>query len=222
MNPRVAYQGGPGANGEAAVHTHWNGRARAVPVRSFPALVDAVADGGVEFGVVPVWNSTIGPVREACDALAQAGERVVQVGEVTLPVRHALLALPGTSLAQLRAVGSHRAALAQCGRWLRSHGHVEPVVAWDTAGAARELSALRSALDALMAEGARTGLQDELGTSPWYSAVPAATPRTLGVIANPAVAGRYGLAVLAEDIQDDPHNATRFAVVRTREGAWAW
>lgn len=95
-------------------------------------------------------------------------------------------------------------------------------MAWDTAGAARELAALAAAPGATPAGDARTGLQDELGTSPWYAAVPAATPLALGVIASAAVAARHGLAVLADDIQDDPANATRFAVVRTREGAWAW
>ena len=208
----VAYQGGPGANGESAVTAYWNGEARAVAARSFPTLVAAVADGGVDFGVLPLWNSAIGPVREACAALDDAADRVTQVGDVTLPVRHALLALPGTSLDAVRAVGSHRAALAQCRRVLRAQRDAVAVEAWDTAGAAEELSSLADYMRAA----------PEGPASPWYRAVPGATPESLAVIANPAVASRYGLAVLAEDIQDDPRNATRFAVVCAREGAWRW
>lgn len=208
----VAYQGRPGANGEAAVAAYWGGTARAVAARSFPALVAAVADGGVDFGVVPMWNSTIGPIREAVDALDGVADRVVRVGELTVPVRHALLALPGATLGAVRAVGSHRAALAQCRDFLGAHRAITPIVAWDTAGAAEELASMpddrRDAGDA--------------PAEPWYRMVPGATPESLAVIASPAVAGRFGLSVLADDIQDDPRNATRFAVVCTREATWRW
>jgi prephenate dehydratase len=206
--PLVAYQGGPGAYGEAAVGRYWNGEADPVPVRSFPAVLAAVAAGDVDFGVVPVWNAVMGAVREACDAIAAAGDRVREVGEVTVPVRHALLALPGATLAGLRAVGSHGAALAQCRRFFAAHPHAAPVVAWDTAGAARELAAL----------GAGRGPEsvEVAAEPPWWAAVPGAGPETLAAIASAAVAARHGLAVLADDVGDDPHNATRFAVVRAQ------
>ncbi|HZJ53268.1 MAG TPA: prephenate dehydratase domain-containing protein [Myxococcaceae bacterium] len=38
--------------------------------------------------------------------------------------------------------------------------------------------------------------------------------RSCGVIASAATAGIYGLTVLAADIEDDPDNTTRFAVLR--------
>ena len=208
----VAYQGGPGANGEAAIATWWNGSARPVPVRTFAALVAAVADGGVDFGVVPVWNSAIGEVRDGCTALASQAARLAPVGEVTIAVRHALLALPGASLGTLRAVGSHAAALAQCGRFLARHPALTPVDAWDTAGAALELAALAGHRE----------LTSPAGHAPWYVAAPVTHGESLAVIANRALAERCGLEVLAEDIQDDAGNATRFAVVRAREAACAW
>ena len=204
----VAYHGLPGANGEAAIHERWRGGARAVPVRTLDALTRAVADGGVDFGVVPVWNSTIGAVHEGCAALAAQGARLAPAGDVTIEVRHALLALRGTTLADVRVVGSHAAALAQCGRWIARQGRVRTVAAWSTAGAAHDLASL--------ARGGSTG------DTPWWATAPECTPESLAVIANAGLAERHGLEVLAEDIQDERTNATRFAVVRSREAAWGW
>lgn len=198
---RVAYQGGPGAYGETAIALHFGDAAEPLPRRTFGALLAAVAVGEADFGVIPVWNSSIGPVSDACDALAAARDRVEWVDEVTVPVRHALLALPGATIASLRAVGSHPAALAQCTRFLAEHPHVVPVQAWDTAGAAAELADLA------------LGIRHEPA---WFASLRDAAPSALAVIAAPGVATAHGLVVLREAIQDDPANATRFAVTRAR------
>lgn len=206
----VAFQGCTGANGERAIVAHWHGAATALSMRSFPALVTAVADGMADFGVVPVWNSTIGDVEDACAALARAGDRVEQVGELSLPVCHALLALPGVRIDDLCAIGSHPAALDQCSRFFTEHPAITPVPAWDTAGAARDLARFAA------------GGEPDAWVQPWHAAVTAASPETLGVIANASLAAPLGLDVLAEDIQDDPANVTRFAVVQPRRRPWRW
>lgn len=205
---RVAYQGAPGAYGEAAIAMHWGAGAEPVPSRTFAALLAAVADGEADFGVVPVWNTTIGAVSEACDALGAAGDRVEWFDEVTVPVRHALLGLPGAAIASLRAVGSHPAALAQCTRFLAAHPHVSPVPAWDTAGAAAELAAL-----------ARRDSRKTRDAT-WVGALPDVRLDAIAVVAAAPVAALVGLVVLADGIQDDPRNVTRFAVTRAREAAW--
>ena len=79
---------------------------------SVTAIVDAVADGEFERGVVPIENSIEGSVTESLDALADAEVAVVR--EVVTPIRHALLAQsPGFSV-----VASHSQALAQCREFL--------------------------------------------------------------------------------------------------------
>lgn len=75
---------------------------------------------------------------EAVDALMRARLRVV--GEVLLPVRHALLGIAGAVLEDVRTVASHRQALAQTEGFLARHGW-DLVIADDTAGAARQLAA---------------------------------------------------------------------------------
>jgi len=134
---RIAYQGAPGAYSELAARTLYP-RARPVPCDDFAAVVQAVTSGATELGILPVTNSIIGNVAEARAALAASAGLTV-VNQLTLPVRHCLLALPGAGPETLRWVESHPAALAQCAQWIASQG-LSPRVVADTAGAARAIA----------------------------------------------------------------------------------
>jgi prephenate dehydratase len=135
----VAYQGEPGAFGEEAIVGYFGaGAVRPTPMPTFSAVCAAVEAGTVEAGVLPLENSVAGTVGDALDALADGSLRVV--GELLLPIRHHLLAIPGVRLDQVQRVASHWQALSQCERFLSEHGW-EIVPAADTAGAARELAA---------------------------------------------------------------------------------
>ncbi len=96
--------------------------------------------------------------------------RAAIVGEVELPVIHSLLALPGTTIEQVRQIYSHPQALAQCDRFLRSLAGVEVVATYDTAGSAklikerklvdRRRHRLRARGRRLRADVLRVGIQD--------------------------------------------------------------
>lgn len=208
--PRVAYQGEPGAFGELAVTRHWRGEAAARPTLTFGDALALLQTGEVDYAVIPVWNSTIGDLRDAREILADHEATVDVVDNVALPVDHCLLALPGTAIESVRFVGSHPAALAQCAGFFVTRARLMPCTAYDTAGAARQLARL--------ARGA--GIAD-IGPPPWYDGCGHASHDELAVIAGETAARRYGLIVLAEAIQDDPNNRTRFAVVAPR-GAPSW
>ncbi|MFU1781333.1 prephenate dehydratase [Haloarcula japonica] len=82
---------------------------------SVTAIVEAVADGEAERGVVPVENSIEGSVTESLDAFAEYDVAVVE--EIITPIRHALLAQNES----FSLVASHAQALAQCRGWLDEH-----------------------------------------------------------------------------------------------------
>ena len=103
------------------------------------------------------------------------------VGEQVVRVEHALLAPPGTDLKEVKRVYSHTQALEQCRGYLTRHG-LEAVTDFDTAGAAKLLSE-----------------RIEAGSSVGHAA-----------IASKKAADIYGLAVLAENIEDMDFNYTRF------------
>ncbi len=197
--PRVAYQGEPGAYSELAAQRQWRGEATTTGVASFGQALALLRAGRVDLTILPRANTTIGLIPGVAELLAQHDD-VRVVDELVLPVRHALLALPGATLRTLRAIGSHRAALAQCGRFLAALPHAAPYDAFDTAGAARQLAALVG--------GAPRGL-----STPWFDAVPHASLESLAVIASESAAERHGLVVLARDVQDRADNATHFVIV---------
>jgi prephenate dehydratase len=194
----VAYQGVPGAFGEAAIERVWGTTARAFAVPTFAAALEALRTEEVMWAVIPVWNSCVGDVPSTRDALAAYARDVERVHEIEIPVRLALMARPGTSIGDVRYVGSQPTALAQCTRLFESLPGVTQCEASNTAGAARDLAAYGRVISA------------------WYARLPVESSRPLAVIASERAARRYELAVLRRDVHDDPTNRTRFAVLKRR------
>ncbi len=210
-HPHVAYQGEPGAYSEMAIAREWRGTATAVAAPTFADTIGLLGRGRVDYAVIPVWNSTIGEIQGTSTLLAHHASRLETVSELTVPVVHCLLGLPGASLTTIRYVGSHPAALAQCQRLFATREMLQPCVAHDTAGAARELASL----------GRRVRLEAAQASMPWFSPYAAVEPTSLAVIAGSSVAQLYGLVVITEGVQDNPANATRFVVVKAKDG-WRW
>ena len=134
----VAFQGEPGAYSQEAVFQRFGPQVSTLACPTFEDVFRAVEDGRATLGLLPVENSQAGSINQAFDLLLDHDLRVV--GEVKLRVRHSLMAAPGTQVADIRRVHSHYQALAQCERYLRTHGW-EAVVAYDTAGAPPALAA---------------------------------------------------------------------------------
>jgi len=92
---------------------------------------------------VPLENAVVGAITEALEPLAAAvlkGIDLVAVGLTSIPVRLALAAKQGTPLGDVKRAWSHPAALRQVLQRLGALG-IEPVMCFDTAGAARLIAA---------------------------------------------------------------------------------
>lgn len=134
--PRVAFQGEPGAfSEEAALGFFADPQPVAVP--TWRAIFEAVRDGAVEAGVVAIENSLAGTIRETYDLLAEFNLQIV--GAVSVPIRLSLLALPGQELEDIERVYSHAQALAQADEFLRTRPW-QVLTTYNTAGAARMIS----------------------------------------------------------------------------------
>ena len=131
---RIAFQGEPGAYSEAAA-LRFSDHADVVPCESFEDVFAAVASGTATHGILPVENSIGGSIHRNFDLLLEHDLPIV--GEVTLPITHNLMALPGTRLEDVRRILSHPQALAQCERFLRSMSGVSVEATYDTAGSAK-------------------------------------------------------------------------------------
>ena len=131
---RIAYQGEPGAYSEAA-SLKWSPDADAVACPAFDDVFDAVDQGTVACGTLPIENSIGGTIHRNYDLLLTHNLRII--GEVELPVSHALVALPGTTIDRLTQVYSHPQALAQCDGFLRTLRGIDVIATYDTAGSAK-------------------------------------------------------------------------------------
>lgn len=139
---RVAHQGEPGAFSEEAVIRYWGEAGTPVPVPTWRAVFEAVRDGtdGVGAGVAAIENSLAGTIRETYDLLLEHYEAGIRItGEVLVPVRLALVALPGQSIKAIDRVYSHAQALAQADEYLRARPWIV-MTTYNTAGAARMIA----------------------------------------------------------------------------------
>jgi prephenate dehydratase len=184
MQDRYAYLGPAGTFTEAALRTLDAAQpAEHVPYPTIHAALDAVRAGSAEHAVVPIESSVDGAVTATLDELA-TGDELLIWAEVLLPVRFALLARTGTGLEEIKTVGGHPQAQAQCRRWLAAS---LPDADWRPAGS-----------NAMAASQVAAGELD-------------------GALAGAFAAAGYGLAVLADEVQDRADAVTRFVAV-TRPG----
>jgi len=130
----IAFQGETGAYSEAAA-AKFDPAATFLPCPAFEDVFAAVETGRASCGVLPIENSIGGTIHRNYDLLVRNELKIV--GEIELPVRHLLLALPGTRFEDLKQIYSHPQALAQCDQFLRSLEGVEIVASYDTAGSAK-------------------------------------------------------------------------------------
>lgn len=146
----VAYQGLAGAYSEAAAAALFPSDTP-LSWRTFAEVFAALESGQAGAAVVPVENSHAGVVADVYD-LMHSHRNAKVVAEVVVRVRHSLLGVKGATLDGIKVARSHPQALAQCEDFLRRM-NIQPQVAYDTAGAAMEVSALGSRTVAAIASG---------------------------------------------------------------------
>ena len=111
---RVAFLGPRATYGHQAALQKFGTSAIYVPAATNPDIVSEVERGNADFGVLPIENSTMGPVIESQDRLVDTTLQVCD--EVTIPIAHTLLAR--CSLDEVKTVYSHPQASGQCRQWI--------------------------------------------------------------------------------------------------------
>jgi len=92
----------------------------ATPYPSVGQTLEAVREGKIRAGLVPIENSVEGGVSATIDNLAQ-GQRLQIRAEVLLAVNFGLYVRPGTALADVRRIITHPHAAAQVRGWIAEH-----------------------------------------------------------------------------------------------------
>jgi len=123
---RIAYLGPEATYSHLAARRNFGTAPDYVPSPTVSDVFRDVEGGRADLGVVPVENSSEGMVAHTLDLLVESPLAIC--AELTLAVRHCLLARPGTALADVRRVVAHPQALAQCRQWLAAHCPGVPTV----------------------------------------------------------------------------------------------
>ena len=191
---KIGYLGPRGTFTEEALLTQPD--FRAATLVELPGLADtlqAVTDGVVDLGFLPIENAIEGTIRDTVDSLAFEQDLLIQ-REVVLDIHLHLMAPAGTRLEDVTRVASIPVATAQCRRYLAGTlPGAELVATSSTAEAARMIGAA----DASSVPGGPPGTE----------------PGVTAAIAPRLAADLYGLSVLAEDVEDHAGNQTRFVAV---------
>jgi chorismate mutase/prephenate dehydratase len=173
---KVAYLGPAYSYSHLAALTRFGNSIDLIPVGSIAAVFEEVNRGQVQFGLVPIENSTDGRVADTLEMFTRLPLRIC--GEVMLAIHHHLLAKCGRQ--DVVEVYSKPQAISQCRNWLAKHlPMARPIEVTSTSTAAKLA-------------------QDKPGAA---------------AIASQQAGLHYGLSVLAEQIEDNPGNTTRFAVI---------
>ena len=177
-NPRVLYQGEPGAYAEEAAIRFFGTDCSRKNTVTWEDIFVALRDGSADYGVLPIENSSTGSINQVYDLLAKYGAYIV--GEQTIRVDHCLMAPKGATLDTIREVCSHEQGLFQCEEYLKDKG-------WD-----------------------RKVMLNTAAAAKW---VADSGDASLSAIGSRHAAELYGLDILAEGINTNRENFTRFVVV---------
>ena len=137
QNARVVFQGTEGAYGQAAMRQFFGENVNSFHVRTFREAMESIEEGAADYAVLPIENSTAGPVIEMYDLLDEFENYIV--AETILPVVHTLSGLPGAKLTDIKRVYSKTEALMQTSRFLDEHSDWQRISVVNTAIAAKKV-----------------------------------------------------------------------------------
>jgi chorismate mutase / prephenate dehydratase len=182
---RIGYLGPPGSFSHVAATTQFGSSVSFENLREITGVFTEVRREHVDYGLVPIENSTGGGIAETLDAFRDAAGEVFVYAEITLSIRHNLLA--NCEPRDVQRIYSKPEVFAQCRNWLATQYPQADLI-----------PAPSSSQAVIMAKNDTS----EQGAAAIGS----------------ALAGRlHDMAVLFEEIEDNPNNITRFFVIARQE-----
>ena len=104
-----SFQGVRGAYSELAGKNLYP-NSQSIPCKTFEEMFEAVRNNQAKIALVPIENSRAGRVADTQRLIPESKLKII--GEYFLEVNHCLLALPGTSIDDIKRVHSHEQAIA--------------------------------------------------------------------------------------------------------------
>lgn len=115
----VAFLGDKGSYSYLASHRYFSRRAEKIiesGCQSFAEIMQQVESGSVDYGMLPIENTSSGSINEVYDVLQHTNLSIV--GEITQPIEHCLLTAVNTQLSKIKTIYAHGQPFAQCSNFL--------------------------------------------------------------------------------------------------------
>ncbi len=135
---RVAIQGIATSFHEIAALSWFKDPIETVECLSFHTLCEHLNGGEADYAVMAIENSIAGSILPNYFLLQTYHFSII--GEIYLPIHMHLLALPGVSFTDIRAIESHPMAIRQCSEFIHSLNGIQVRESDDTALSAKKLS----------------------------------------------------------------------------------
>ncbi|TVQ60518.1 MAG: prephenate dehydratase [Phycisphaerales bacterium] len=185
---RIGYLGPPGSYSHLAATRQFGQSVEYDDLHEIAGVFTEVRRGHVDYGLVPIENSTGGGIVEALDAFKVSAGELSVYAEVQINVHHALLA--NCAPASVRRIHSKPEVFTQCRTWLATQYPQAELVAAPSSSRAVQIAIEEDKLAA------------SIGAPPGSAAIGSVLAGSI-----------YGLNVLFEEIEDNPSNITRFFVL---------
>ncbi|ANF59581.1 prephenate dehydratase [Halotalea alkalilenta] len=228
---QVAYLGPEGTFTQQAALKHFGDSASTQPMPSIDDVFREVEAGAVNYGVVPVENSTEGVVNHTLDTFIGSALKIC--GEVVLRIHHHLMVGQNTQRQKISRIYSHPQSLAQCRKWLDAHYPMAERVAvssnaeaarlvkteWHSAAIAGDMAARRYGLEIIAEK-----IEDRPDNSTRFLIIstddvpPCGNDKTSLVVAMRNQPG--ALHALIEPFQRHGIDMTRLETRPSRTGVW--
>lgn len=148
-SPLVGYQGVSGAFSEQACKNFFTDSVQTKGYSEFEDVYVALKNGEIDYGVLPIENSSTGSINDNYDLIRKYGFYIV--GETAVNVDQCLMGVKGTKVEDIREVYSHPQGLAQSSDFFFEHRYMTPMPYKDTAMAAQYVSTLNDKSKAAIA-----------------------------------------------------------------------
>ena len=141
----VAFLGDKGSYSYLASHRYFSRRAEKIiesGCQSFADIFQQVESGQVDYGMLPIENTSSGSINEVYDLLQHTNLSIV--GEITQPIEHCLLTSVNTSLEKIKTIYAHGQPFAQCSNFLDKQNDIRIEYCDSTADAMAKVAELKN------------------------------------------------------------------------------
>lgn len=145
---KVACQGVEGAYSHIAAKKLFNNQECSF-YKSFEEVFDAVESGEMNFGLLPIQNSTAGSVSRTYELLRKYNLYIAR--SVSVKISHCLVVKKGTDINKVKNVYSHEQALSQCSDYIHNNNLI-PCEYANTAMAAKYILDSNDGIAAICSE----------------------------------------------------------------------